>query len=425
MRILTCLALLVAGTATAAEVPTSDLDARAAKQREFKAYLLHRGPPVLDLYLRQSARLSALRARVDAREAAGQNTACSHQILVEASWLEGYVMEPARLEKRLDDLEQVLAHPEEEARAEQQDPADGSWGACYTEWFFRVDATMDHLSAPSHAGERPRYRPSLLDRVNSPGKLRAYFESIAVSDLPQTGVDQRRELNESLADLMRMILRGQPSYYAWQPGLKATMMDLILHRLRNPSTGWWGEKYVRNGRTEFVDDLSVTFHVISYLHGEVPGLALVMDHLLAVKNLNYSIGWLEDGVDSDHNNMDVVTLFGFGWPAMSDAQRREAGGEIQRMLDWCLGESLQPDGSFRPDAGTSDSIEESDNWGVAFLDRIGFFDPAKRFWTGESFPEAEQVRRKLISYIEKHATSGGAGGSYYERDLAILRGAAR
>src|SRR5208283_1347022 len=126
----------------------------------------------------------------------------------------------------------------------------------------------------------------LFDRVNSPEKLREYLTSLAVSDPARTGVDHRRELNESLSNLMRLILRGQPAYYAWDPKLKDTLMDLVLHRLRNPQTGWWGESYVRTGNVEFVDDLSVTFHVISYLHGDVPNLAAVMDHLLAVKDLD-------------------------------------------------------------------------------------------------------------------------------------------
>jgi hypothetical protein len=91
------------------------------------------------------------------------------------------------------------------------------------------------------------------------------------------------------------------------------------------------------------------------------------------------------------------------------------------MLTWCLHESLQPEGSFKPDEGTSDSLEESDSWGVSFLARIGFFDRARRFWTDEDFPDAEQIRQRLIGYIEKHKATGGAGGTYYEHALEELR----
>src|ERR1017187_9083021 len=150
-----------------------------------------------------------------AREATGQNTLCSHQILSEVSWLAGSVMDAARIEKRLDDLERVLAHPEEEANAAQQDPSDGSWGSCHDEWFFKVNATFDHLTKPSNAAETPRYRLQLFDRVNSPDKLQEYFANLVVSDLPRTGIDHRRELNESLSNLARLIVRGIPAYYAW------------------------------------------------------------------------------------------------------------------------------------------------------------------------------------------------------------------
>ena len=419
-RIPVLLCLLVFPGA-AAEVSSADTNARATKEREFKAYLMRAGPDALGNYIRQRTRLAALRNEVAAREAAGRNTMCSHQMVVDAAWLAGYVMDPARLEKRLDDLEQVLAHPEQEAKGGRQDPQDGSWGACHEEWFFRVNATYDHLTTPSNQGAVPRYRLRLFDRVNSPEKLQAYFDQISISDLSGTGVDHRRELNESLANLMRLILRHQPSYYAWDPKLPAVIMELILGPLRNPATGWWGERYVRNGQVEFVDDLSITFHVVSYLSGEVPGMPRIMEHLLAVKDLSYSIGWREEGRYSNHNNMDVVTLFRFGWSAMSDAQRQQSAAEIQKMLDWCLRDSLRPDGSFIPDEGTSDSAEESDNWGISFLDRIGYFDPAKRFWTRQKFPQADQIRARVLSYVEKHVATGGAGGAYYQKDLELLK----
>jgi hypothetical protein len=412
---------LLATTLHAAEVPARDSNARASQKREIVTYLLRMMPADRERYSRQRARIPGLRSRIAAREAAGLKSSCSHQILAEVSWLVGSVMDFDRLEKRLDDLERVLAHPEEEAKAEQQDASDGSWGSCHYEWFFKVNATIDHLSKPSNAAEIPRYKLQLFDRVNSPEKLQAYFASLAVADLPRTGVDHRKELNESLSNLIRLIVRGKPAYYAWHPKLKDTFMELILHRLRNPQTGWWGESYVRNGQVEFVDDLSMTYHVIAFLRGDVPDLARVLDHLLAVKALDYPIGWLEDGRYSNHNNMDVVTLFRYAWPYTNDAQKQAAAMEIRKTLDWCLRESLQPDGSFKLDDGSSDSIEEADSWGVSFLARIGFFDPARRFWTDEKFPQAEQIRQKLIGYIERHKPAGGAGGTYYESDLEELQ----
>lgn len=94
--------------------------------------------------------------------------------------------------------------------------------------------------------------------------------------------------------------------------------------------------------------------------------------------------------------------------------------ELDKMLRWCLTESLRPDGScltILPDA----SLEEAEYFGVAFLARIGYFDRQRRFWTGEEFPEAESVRKKLLAYIGQHRKSGGAGGYYYDSVLDELR----
>ena len=67
--------------------------------------------------------------------------------------------------------------------------------------------------------------------------------------------------------------------------------------------------------------------------------------------------------------MDVVVLFGFGWKAATIVQRRAMLEQIQKMLNWCLAESLQPDGSFAH--GGDDSAEENTYFGAAFLSRIG------------------------------------------------------
>jgi hypothetical protein len=198
-----------------------------------------------------------------------------------------------RIIKRQSDLESVLAHPEQEGRAREQDPSDGSWGACHEEWFFRVNATIDHLGTAAAKTERPRYELHLFDRVNSPERLRAYFDSIAISDVARTGRNNRRELNESLENLGRLILNDRPKYYRWHPQLKEAVVDLILNRLRNPQTGWWGPRFKRDGRVEFVDDLSMTYHVIDSLIRDVPDMGKVISNTswpLRIWN-SQSAGW--------------------------------------------------------------------------------------------------------------------------------------
>jgi hypothetical protein len=378
----------------AAQIPTPDLQNKAMVRREMMAF----NPRYLTLMGPRSRALRELEQQVMKREAEMRDVSCSHQIVTELRWLMGSTVDTERIDARLGDLRASLAHPELETRARQQD-ADGSWGRCYDAWFFRLDASYDgHFSRDRGGSHIP-----LLDRLNSPQKLAQYVNSISVSDVAHSGVDRRREMNEALSTLIRLIVRGQPRAYRWNPG-----------------TGWWGERYQREGRIDFVDDMSMTFHIVSYLKGQVLDLDKVGNTLLELKDLEYPIGWREDGSYLTHHNMDVVVLFQYAWPHMNEVQRRAASIEIEKMLQWCLKDSVLPGGSFRASTGGEDSLEEDEYFGVAFLARAGYFDAARRFWTDRPFPEAENLRRRLIDFIQRHKASGAAGGAYYESALREL-----
>ena len=140
---------------------------------------------------------------------------------------------------------------------------------------------------------------------------------------------------------------------------------------------------------------------------------------LAVKDLDYPVGWLFKGQYWNHNNMDVVTLFHHAWPQASREQRQAMTAEIEKMLRWCLEESLQGDGSFQPSMGDG-SGEEGAYFGASFLVRLGYFGKSQRFWTDRDFPEAEAVRQRIVANIRAHLGSGGAGGTYYENALRQL-----
>lgn len=406
---LLCLLPLLA-FAQAAHAPQIDTDYRAYIRQDFEQY----NPRYKRLRDERIQRAFVLGKKVFDEEKNGNDVACAHQILLEIRWLLGYTADFTRIDRRLDDLERVLNQPQLESLARRQDPVDGSWGHCYTEWFFKLDATYTYTKE-----YKPTYPLRFLDRVNSPEKLRNYYASIEVSDIARNGIDHRRELNESLAALVRFILHDRPAGYAWAPGTKSTIMQIVLNQVRNPRTGWWGARYKHNGEVYFVDDLSITFHMLSYLEGNVPDLAEIVDTALALKDLNYPQGWLEDGGYSNHNNMDAVVLFHYGWNSATLSQRKTMAEEIEKMLSWCLTESLHSDGSFRTTAG-DDSVEESEYFGTAFLARIGFFDKSRRFWTGQEFPESQRIREQIRAYITRRISTGAAGGGYYQSALDQL-----
>ena len=414
MRVLLAASVLAAtvipAVAQNAQIPAQDLQNAASVRIERAIFRSDYAALIRPRY----RDLEKLEQEVMTREQKMQDVSCSHQIVTELRWLTSSTAYIDRIDARLADLRASLAHPELEARARQQD-ADGSWGHCYNAWFFRLDASYDgHFSQNEGGSHIP-----LLDRINSPSKLTRYVNSICVSDVSHDGEDHRREMNEALSTLIRLILRGQPRAYQWNPAMKSTMLDL-LRQMRNPSTGWWGERYRRDGRVDFVDDISITFHVVNYLKGEVSDLSTVAATLLELKNSEYPVGWLADGRYLTHHSMDVVALFQYAWPEMTADQRQSASVEIEKMLQWCLKDSVLPDGSFRASTGGEDSLEENEYFGVAFLARVGYFDPHKQFWTNQQFPEGPALRLRLINFITQHQASGATGGAYYESALREL-----
>jgi len=396
---------------TAPAAPKSDLEHNLRTEQEYVAF----DPHYRESKAERIARTRTLLQKVREREAAGQNTSCSKEILWELKALITQTADFKLIDQRLADLESSLAHPELEGDTDKQEPRDGSWGRCYAEWYCKLDASCEELGKEANKKRVTEIPPRFLDRVNSPEKLTEYLTSVSVSDISRTGVDNLLEFNLSLSNLMRLILRDRPKGYPWDPRLRATLRHLVL-RFRNPATGWWGERYVRDGHVVFVDDLSTTFHIVTYLHGDVSDMPRVIDTTLAVKDLNYPVGWLWKDQYWNHNNMDVVALFKAGWPHASVAQKKAMTVEIEKMLHWCLTESLQPDGSFKPHP-VDGSLEEGEYYAASFLGRIGFFDKSERFWTDREFPEAAEVRQKVIAYILKHRSTGGSGGGYYESAL--------
>jgi len=401
------IALVKAQTPLTVHLPQSDYEVKEWKEKEFIKF----DPDYKAELTERVARTTLLYKQVISRETANQNTALSHQILSEIIWLISSTADFKRIDDRLADLKASLDHPQDERQAELQDSTDGSWGKGYNEWIFKVIASYPHLKDAKHDLH-------FIDRINSPEKLTDYLTFISISNIALDGMDHEREFNEALSNLMRMILRNRPKQYPYDPKLKETLMDLIA-RFRNPETAYWGERYVRNGQTEFVDDLSITFHIISYLEGKLPEMNKVIATTLAVKDMEFPAGPLYLGQRYDHLNMDVAELFRLGWPQADNTQKKAIRLELQKLLQWCLTESLQPDGSFKMWAGDN-SKEESTYYGASFLVRIGFFDKSKRFWTDQDFPNAESIRKQICSYIKKHLKGAGTDGEYYQSALDEL-----
>ncbi len=368
---------------------------------------------------RDQARYWELRRQVLAHEQSGEKNLPAHQILFELGWLNSSTRDTARFHQRLDALTAALKDPANQTAVDEQSPADGSWGKWYTEPFFKLAASYEQISLLSSQGKLPRYPCRFLDAFNSPERLTAHLNSLLISDLAADGVKRRREMNETISDLLRLIRRHQPANYAYHPKLEAAMIDWLMQTARDPATGYWGGWYRRDGRIEKTTDLSITFHIISYLDGAVPDWPRIIDTTLAIKDRAYPTGWLSSGTYLNHNNMDVARIFELGWAHASAEQRAAIRVELQKSLDWCLRESLKPDGSFVI-LEADDSLETSVYFGTQFLARVGYFDKARRFWTDAEFPRAQKDRARILRFIRAHQNSGGEGGTYYRSALAAL-----
>jgi hypothetical protein len=350
--------------------------------------------------------LNDLRHQLFTLEKAGRNNIPAHQILTEAEWLPSSTRDYSRLANRL-------------AAVDEQSEADGSWGRWYTEWFLKLNASYARIDALRARGEQPKYPLRFLDRINSPEKLTAHLNRLLISNPEVDGIKHRHELNETISALIRLIVRDPPTNYSFHPRLKAALLD-FLERARNPKTGYWCAWYWTAAQPRRVDDLSLTFHIVSYLKGGISDWPKVLDTTLAIKDKTYPAGWLSSGHYLNHNNMDVVELFRLGWKQASPPQRDAMRVEIRKMLAWCLHDSLQPDGSFRVFEDEDDSVETSIYFATAFLGRIGYFNKSRRFWTDEDFPDSAAVKKSISGFIRAHFASGGEGGHYYHGALEEL-----
>jgi hypothetical protein len=359
-----------------------------SSQRAIATYF----PAMADLYRAVQPEIRPIEARLDRDEALGLDTSCLRQTLRELRWRLEYTADSAAARAILDKIRELAALP---ARRCATSPDEGRYGTCTEVWFLKLDASVDHLLAPDFKGKPPRF----LDRINDPDSLERYLESLLVSRLPEDGVDHRKELNFATANLVRLILWCRPANYRWDPRLEPVIRRFVAD-WQDPATGFFGATYEIGGQRFRTTDLSMTFHMARYLEGKINYWQQLIDTLLEIRDDRYPNGWLDDEGLTSHNNYDVATLFRLGWPEMRVDQRQRAGTELDRLLRWCLATAITPGGAVVARA-KSESMAEGYYFTIAFLDTVGYFDPAKRFWTDRAFPEAPVLRAQLEPNVRR------------------------
>jgi hypothetical protein len=352
-------------------------------------------PAMVVLYRSVQAEVRPIEARLDREEAEGRDTSCLRQALRELRWRLEYTADEAAVRANRDRVFALAALPKLPSGAVPDD--DGSHGAGTEVWFLKLDASIDHLLAPNFEtyGKPPRF----LDPINDPDRLESYLNSLLVSRLAEEGVDRRKELNLSTANLVRLILWRRPVNYRWDPRL-VTVIRRFVADWQDPATGFFGATYLIDRERFRTTDLSLTFHMARYLEGRIGHWPELIDTLLKIRGDFYPNGWLNAEGMSSHNNYDVADLFRLGWREMRPDQRTTAHAELDRLSDWCITRAISQDGEVVTRA-KSESLAESYYFTIAFLDTIGYFDRAKRFWTDREFREASALRARIEHRVQQ------------------------
>jgi hypothetical protein len=355
-------------------------------QRAIAAYF----PAMTDLCRAMEREVRAIQARLDREEARALDTSCLRQALRELRWRLEYTADAEGVRANLERIRILAALPRPPSAGPDEE---GSYGACTEVWFLKVDASVDHFLAADFDGKPPRF----LDRINDPARLERYLEGLLVSRLAEEGIDHRKELNFATANLVRLILWRRPRNYHWDPRLEAVIRRFVAN-WQDPATGFFGATYEVAGQRFRTTDLSLTFHMARYLEGRIGYWSNLIDTLFEIRNDRYPNGWLDDEGMTGHNNYDVATLIKLGWAAMRADQRLHARAELERLVDWCLSTAIAADGSVVARA-KSESLAEGYYFTIAFLDTVGYFDPAKCFWTDRTFPDAAALRERFAWHV--------------------------
>ena len=348
-----------------------------------------RFPKIAELGGATGCEIKALEARLDRHEAAGDDASCLRQVLRELRWRLEYTADTSGIGATLAGLRALAALPSSPTSAAADE--EGVCGADSGVWFLRLDNCVDHMLADDFDTRGRSLR--FLDRINDPDRLKDYLDGLLVSRPDEDGIDRRKELNFATANLVRLILWRRPRQYPWDPRLETVMRSFIAE-WQDPFTGFFGADYLIGGQRLRTVDLSLTFHMARYLGGAIGYWPQLIDTLLAIRDRRYPNGWLDEIGMTSHNNYDVAVLMQLGWPHMRPDQRRRAKEELARLLDWCLTAAIATDGQIAARA-RGESLPESYYFTIAFLDTVGYFDRAKRFWTELDFPEAPTIGARL------------------------------
>ena len=353
---------------------------------------------------RYGHQVEELRKEILRRGEGGEYLPCSSQILEETDWLVGSTADVARIERRLKDLRQSLKLPPvRQASAGGQSAVDGSWGECYEAWFLRMNASADPLKELVERGEKPRHALRFLDEVDSPQKVTEKVRQLRTSRVLEDGMDHRKELNLTVTGLGQLLFLPKLATLfppEWpRSAVAAALIKFMDEEWQDPVTGYWGAWYQVGDKLVKTEDLSITFHIASYRDGKISRLPELVRTTGRTRERAYPYGWQDRGTQNCHHAYDVVRLVRFGWPHMTEVQKAFARSQLVIILARTTRLAINYVGEV--DIRPYNGVGEAYYFCASLLDDLGYFRRSRNFWSKLEFDNAEELRLKLLSQLER------------------------
>ena len=345
--------------------------------------------------------LSRLQAEMQDRMAAGENLSCSAQIFDEAHWLVNFTDRKADVEQRIADLRESLKE-KDQTFAIRQDPRDGSFGPCHQSWIWRFDSSVDPLKELAKQGKRPPVPLKIWEPVDTPEKITALMRSLLISDTGG-GHNKRKELNKAITALGQLLWLD--STEAVFPGhldrdaLAGALTRFVDEEWQVPETGYWGAWY-RDGETVYkTNDLSLTFHIVSYRNGDVRHHDRIARTTFGIRNVEYPYGWDTGGTQNNHHAYDVARIINLVWDRLDTTSRARANAALYLMTARSVALSVDGDGVFDPRPYTS--VAEAYYFGVSFFSEVGLFGNPMPVLSGIKVIDAPPLLAQIQANLAK------------------------
>ena len=317
-------------------------------------------------------RVGALREELHRRQLAGENLACSAQILQEVHWLVNYTTRRADVERRLADLRRSLSDGKRQEFANRQDPRDGSFGPCFEEWIWRFYASVDPLKELALKGVKPDVALKIWAPVDTAEEIGAYMESLLVSDVAD-GRNRRKELNMAVDSLGQLLwLDSTASVFPAsldRKALAAALTRFVDERWQDPQTGYWGAWFRDRGEVRKTHDLSMTFHILSYRGGDVRLRKQIAQTTFSIRHVPYPYGWDGGGLQNNHHAYDVVRIVNLTWSDLDRTQQSVAKAFLMLLTARSLAMSIDGAGAF--DVAPYSTAGEAYYFGLSFFVEAG------------------------------------------------------